>query len=343
MDSFKKILEKYQRGPSDLLSLDIGINEVRAVRMKKVSDEEVAVTNVDILPSIENLFDETIPEVPAMALPQKLRAKYVSLAVSGENAVIKLLSFPKALAADADKKIVEGMGIENMDDYRLSYKVVTEGHGRAESRVLVVAMPINIANSAGMLFPVGRPAPFSMEISSLAAMTSFLNNPGVQAEENAVGVIEFGDNSSCFALFNKGTMALVRHFDIGTNSILENVQATLGVDRETAHGIITDGAFDISQSVSEVMDPLIKQLIVSRDFVERREDCHVGSIYVSGGLAASHDSLEEMKNSMGVEIKTWNPFDGLTVAPGALPEDIAGNEWQFAAAVGTGLATFEES
>lgn len=343
MDSFKKILEKYKRGPSDLLNLDIGPTEVRAVRMKKVSDSEVAITCAEILPPIENLFDETIPEVPPMILPQKLKAKYVSIAVAGENAIIKLLSFPKALAADADKKIVEGMGIDNIDDYRLSYKMISEGHGRAESKVLVVAIPANIARSAGMLFPVGRPAPFSMEVSSLATMTSFLKNPQVLKEENAVGVMEFGDNSSCFALFNKGAMALVRYFDIGTNSILENVQATLGVDRETAHGIVTDGAFDISQSVSEVMDPLIKQLIVSRDFVERRENCHVGSIYVSGGLAASHDSLEEMRNSIGVEIKTWNPFEGLTVANGALPEDISGNEWQFAAAVGAGLATFEES
>jgi Tfp pilus assembly PilM family ATPase len=191
------------------------------------------------------------------------------------------------------------------------------------------------------LLPSGLPAPYSLELSGLASITTFMHGPGKQHTGEAVGVIDFGANTTVFVLLNKNVVALIRRFDMGTNAILEKVQKSLGIDRETAQGIIADGAFDISQAVGEVMEPLVKQLVVSRDFVERRENCHVGKIYVSGGLIVSRDSLDEMTSAMGVEIAFWNPFDGLEVAPDAIPDNLSGQEWRFSAAIGAGLATFE--
>jgi len=155
-------------------------------------------------------------------------------------------------------------------------------------------------------------------------------------------VIDFGARISTFVLFNKGVLALIRRFDVGTDTLLDRVRETLGVDRETAEGIISDGAFDVSQSVTEVMEPLVKQLVVSRDFVERHENCHVVKVYVSGGLAASRNSLDELASSLGIEVDLWNPFEGLTIMPGVLTENLAGKEWRFSVAIGACLATFEE-
>ena len=154
--------------------------------------------------------------------------------------------------------------------------------------------------------------------------------------------MDFGDTTSSFAIFNNGLLALVRRFDVGTDTILEKIQESLGVDRDTAKGIIADGAFDISQPVSEVLEPLIKQIMVSRDFVERREDCHISKIYVSGGLVISRDSLDEMRASVGVDVDPWSPFDKLHVQPDAVPENLVGQEWRFSAAVGAALGLFEE-
>jgi Tfp pilus assembly PilM family ATPase len=144
-------------------------------------------------------------------------------------------------------------------------------------------------------------------------------------------------------LFNKGLLALIRRFDFGINTLLDNVQQALGVDRETAQGIVSDGSFDISQSVSEVVEPLVKQLIVSRDFVERRENCHISKLYVSGGLTASRDSLDEIRSAMGIEVALWNPFEGITLAPGTIPDTLTGQECRFSAAIGGVLSAFEES
>lgn len=341
MSSTKELLARFKGSPNDLVGVDISNTGIKAVRMHKTKDQS-SVVAVDILPPV-NIPDNLTSEVPLLELPQRLKARYVSLAVPGDGATIKLLSFPGPFRDSSIQKVIESLGIEDLDKYRISYKVVTEGHGKSESRILAVALPETEASGAPKLFPIARPAPYSLEISGLASMTAFMNGPAVNASDAAIGAIDFGDNASTFTLFNKGVLALVRRFNIGTNNIVDQVQESLGVDRETAQGIITDGAFDISQSVSEVMEPLIKQLIVSRDFVERRENCSISKLYASGGITLSRDSLDEMRSSLGVEIDSWNPFDieSITIEPDAIPENLKGQEWRFSAALGACISTFE--
>lgn len=343
MNALQDLIAKFKSGPSDLVSVDIGNTGIKAVRMRKTKEANQVVA-VDVLPPALNQGDLASGIVP-LDLPQKLKARYVSLAIAGEGATVKLLSFPGPFKDSSIDKVIESLGIEDIEKYRIAYKLISEGHGRSESRILAVGLPENLAQTAALLFPVGRPAPFSLEISGLASITAFLNGPATKHKNDAVAAIDFGDNASTFTLFNKGTLALVRRFEIGTDDIVDKVQESLGVDRETAQGIITDGAFDISQSVSEIMEPLIKQLIVSRDFVERRENCSIVRLYASGGVVLSHDSLDEMRSSMGIEVDTWNPFEAenLVIMPDAIPAHLKGQEWRFTAAVGSCLATFEES
>jgi Tfp pilus assembly PilM family ATPase len=261
----------------------------------------------------------------------------------GENAIIKLLSFPGRFDEAAETKVVESMGLDNPDNYRVSYKVISEGHGKAEAKVLTVAVPEADAAASVKLFASGLPVPLSLELSGLATISAFLHACGEQHKEEAVGVVDFGAHGTSFGLFNKNVLALIRRFPVGTGAVLAKVQETLGVDLDTARGIVSDGSYDISQSVSEVMEPLVKQLIVSRDFVERRENCQLTKLYASGALVVSRDLIDEMRSSVGVDVALWNPFQGLTLAPDAVPDSFAGQEWKFSAAVGACVATFEET
>ncbi|MBN2302427.1 MAG: pilus assembly protein PilM [Lentisphaerae bacterium] len=340
----QSLAEKFKRRPTDVIGIDISRSEVRAARIRKNGDSFTLVA-VNVLGSIVSpggSLDQPETLVP-LILPSKLKAKYASIALSGKNAVVKILSIPGAFDDSAIAKVVDNLNLDNPDEYRISYKLVVEGHGRSESRAMGVALPATQVSGVVSLFHTGVPAPFSVEISGLATMSAFLHGPAAAHENDAVGVMDFGEESSTFALFNKNVLALVRRFDVGTSDVLRKVQESLGVDMETAQGIISDGSFDISQSVGEVMDPLVKQLIVSRDFVERRENCHVSKLYVAGGLVVSKDSLDEIRSSMELEVATWNPFDGMNMATDAIPRELVGQEWRFTAAVGACLATFEET
>jgi type IV pilus assembly protein PilM len=344
-DQLKEILARFQkkRAPTDVVGLDIEGAGIYAVRMRK-TDAAISVLCADLLPpiAVSAASGAESVEVTPLALPSKFKTRYACLATAGESSVVKLLSFPGHFDEAAEAKVVENLGLDDPGKYRISYKLVT-GSSAKEAKVLALALPEQEACIPPMLLPSGIPAPYSLEISGLASMTAFLHTLGDKSKEEVVGIMDFGSSVSTFALFNKGIIALFRRFDLGTGMLLEKVRESLGVDIETAEGIIADGAFDISQSVSEVMEPMIKQLMVSRDFVERRENCRVSKIYASGGLVVSHDSLEEMRLSLGIPVEIWDPFEGLTMAENALPEKFAGKKWKFAAAVGACLATLEET
>ena len=343
MKNVKELLDKMKRGPTDVVGIDIGGTATKVVRLRKGADS-ISVLAAEILPKLEfpePVAGEAVQESPAIQLAPKLKAHYACLVVSGSTSVIKLLSFPGALDAAAESKIIGGIGLDDPNNYRVSYKVIAEGHGKSESKVLAVAMPESEAKLIPAMFPTGLPAPFSLEVAGLATLTAFLHSAGKNGKDEAVGVIDFGAKVSTFGIFNKSQISLIRRFNFGVNTLLDNVQQALGVDRETAQGIVSDGSFDISQSVNEVIEPLVKQLIVSRDFVERRENCHISKIFLSGGLTVSRDSVDEIKSAMGLDIILWNPFDGLTIAPGAIPANLIGQEARFSAAIGAALATFE--
>lgn len=349
--NFKELIDRFKTYPGDLVGVDIGGTAIKVAHVRKTGDE-ISLLGVEILgsqslPALDSETSET--EAPAMLaveplhLSPKTKGKYAALAVTATDAVVKLLSFPGAFDDSAIDKIVSSLGLDDPDAYRIGYKLIAEGHGKSETKVLGVAVPEKVAAVASQFFPAGTPAPYSLEVSGLAAMSSFQHSSKVNHAEESVGVADFGTDVTTYSLFNKGVLSLVRRFDFGTLMVVDKVQEALGVDRETAQGIMNDGAFDISQAVSEVMEPLVKQMIVSRDFVERRENCTISRMFISGGIVASKNSLDEMRVALGLEVESWDPFEGLTVAPDAIPDEVKGQEWRFVGALGACLGTLEEA
>jgi len=337
--SLGEIVDKFKRGPTDVLGVDFGATATKVARLRK-GDAETTLLAADLLPPIGRPWETE--EAPApLALSPKLKAKHAALALSGSDASVKLLVLTGHAEAAIADKVMSSMGIDDDSDHRVAYKVIGEGTGRSETRVLAVSLQEAQAHAAVATLPSGTPAPYSVELSGLATLTAFANSAGLRHEDEAIGALDFGATSSTLALFNKGVPALVRRFSIGTRTIVAKVQETLGVDEQTAEGIIADGAFDISQPVGEVLEMLVKQMVVSRGFVERRENCHFGKMYVSGGLVASRDSLDEVTTSMGIEVDFWDPMETLSVAEGAIPESLQGQEWRLSAAVGACMGVFE--
>jgi Tfp pilus assembly PilM family ATPase len=339
MQALSSLWERFRPKPADVVGIDLGSSATKVVRMQKHGDSLTLVA-ADVLPPVAQPAAESSPP---LGIPARLKGRYGCLALTAEKAVVKLLTFPGAFDEKAEGRVVESMGMEHPENYRTAYKVIAEGHARGESRVLAVAVPEEEARPCPLLLASGFPVPFSLEVSGLAALSAFLHTCGESDRDHAVGVIEFGASVSTLGLFNRGLLSLIRRFNFGTSDLLGKVREKMGVDEDTARGIVTDGSFDISQAVNEVLEPLVKQLIVSRDFVERRENCRIARVYVSGGLTVSSSALDEIRTLMEVEVLPWNPLGSVNVPGGAIPAGLAGNEWQLAAAVGACVATFEAS
>ena len=159
----------------------------------------------------------------------------------------------------------------------------------------------------------------------------------------ALGLIDFGTSSTTLSFFNKGELVLLRQFEFGSGEVLKQVETTLHVDTDTAQGILADSAFDISELLRESLSPVANQLVVSRDFVERREDCSISSLHAIGGIALSKAAMGELEQALSVDIKQWDPFAGLVMAPQAMDEALRPQRWRFGAAIGAALAALEEA
>ena len=329
-----------RKGPSEVVGVDMGTTGFKAVRMRR-SKEGMQVLAADVLPV--QWPEEDKPETAHLTLPKHLLTNYCALALSGDNAAVRIVSVPghpdKNPVDEAHLREQVGLG----DDFRMAYAVISQAvKAKAESKLLVVGMPEQETLGVLGMVAEGPPAAVGIEIAGLSAFNAFLQGPGQGLAQEAVGVIESGAKITFMAFFNKGVLSLVRKFDFGSETLVAKVQQQMGVDRDTAQGIISDGAFDISQPVHEVMDPFLRQMLISRDFVERKEECRVSAMYLSGGACLSRWWQEEMRNAAGVEVRLWNPFEGLSMAEGVLPEAWQGRETVFAAAVGVCLGALGE-
>ena len=340
---FSKFFEGFVKQKTDVAGFDIGDSCINAVHMHK-SGDTITLLGTGILDTAEEVNSEGNGETELkIKIPAELKSQYACLSIPAPRATIKLLSFPGMLDAKMEEKVIHSMGIKNLEEHRISYKVTAGGDAHSESRILTVAVKEKEAQQATELFSSGLQAPYTLEVSGLATITAFLHGPGARHKSDVVGVIEFGATTSTFALFNNNNLALLRRFNFGTQKLITNIQDTLGVDEKTASSILAEGSFDISQVANELLAPIVNQLAVSRDFIERRENCHVSNLYVSGGIANSHNTIEIIRKAMGIDVHTWLPTENITIADGAIPPELEGQEWRFAAAIGACLATLEKS
>jgi Tfp pilus assembly PilM family ATPase len=330
--------DRPRKSPPEIVGLDLGTTGVKAVRMRRGKDG-VTVLKAEILPPL--VPAEVDPKSGRPPLPRSLLTHYAALALSGAHATVRILGIPGRLESgpDRDVQVREHAGVG--EGQRMGYAIMMTPKLRNETRLLVVTLPEEEAQSLLNLFASGSPAPFSLELAGLAAITAFLRGPGHAHEQGTVGLVESGERQTTMALLHHNLPVLVRKFDLGMYSVRERVQQRLGVDAETARGVLADGSFDISQTLHEVVDPFLRQLSLSKEFIERREECQVEKFYVSGGMSLSRFWVSELKQAAGVAVERWNPFDGLKLAPEAMPPALEDQQTRFTAAVGCCLGAWE--
>ncbi len=337
MAIFNQLLLRFKKGPQDIVGVDFDRSGVKCVRIRKINGA-LTVTAADVFPPLS-------AEAGAgrqFRLPSNLMARHVAICIAGESAVVKLLNLPGQLENDVQNQIQEHMGVEQ-GEYRIGYQIISQGRGRTETKLLTVAVPDAEVHAAASQFPAGWPAPISVEISGLAALTAFARGPVLAHPDQSVGVLEQRSRLTIAAFFHKGELALIRKFDSGHFDLLDRIQKKLGVDQATAENIVADGSFDVSQIIKEVADPLIKQLLISKHFIERRENCLIAKLYLPSGRGVSRNWQDEVKSALGLAADSWNPFEGLSLGPGAIPQQHEGQLYCFAGAVGAALASFEET
>lgn len=328
--------EKF-RGPSDVVGVDIATTGVKLVRMKR-SKDGLTVTHAELLPPVSS--GEGEGPSGRIDYPKALRARNAALTYTAESAVIRLLSLPgfSRQSPHADQTVREHVGLE--PDYRLGYTVTREMRGRADVGLVAVGLPE--AETAGILALAGtNPAPISMEVSALSSLTAFAREPIARSTKEAVGVIEAGACVTSLAIFHQGAPVLLRKFEFGSNQVLGRVGREFRVDSDTAQQILADESFDVSGAVKEVTGSFLRQLAISKEFVERKVGAPIAQWQMIGGMAMLPYWRQLIEKTVSQEVVQWNPLNNLYLVPGGWPDELTGHEVRFAAAIGAAIGVLE--
>lgn len=328
--------------PKEVVAFDFTRISVKCARMRK-TDAGVHLLALDVLPrtSGENGAGPEMASSRKIAVPGHLMCRHALLSLPGTSALVKLLSLPGNLDADSEAKIREDMGISGTD-FRVGYKILGHSHGRVETKLLTVALPEDDFQRCLGYFSTGWPVPVSVEVAGVAAINAFIGGYLDKSDAESFGVIQIEEDVSFFAFVHKKELVLIRKYDFGDEHILGAIQSRLNVNRETALNVAADRSFDVSQMIKEVCDPFIRQVVISKRFVERRENCRVGKIYIPESASASYRMSEELRVASESEIESWDPLKWITFQQGAIPPKYETSHSLFAAAIGMGLGFFRE-
>ncbi|NLG35999.1 MAG: hypothetical protein GX548_11655 [Lentisphaerae bacterium] len=339
MPSPNKLNDLMNRPPTDVVGLDCATSGVRAVRMKKTANG-YSVTGAEVLPpapvhAVMDAEDGEMPEgLDVLALSPRVRGRYAALLVPGTHAVVKLLRLPDKFNLEDREQLLARLGFDKPAGYRVGTRVIQPASGRTEALVLATALPERIAEAMLELLPnAGLPAPRFIGISELGVVNAFHNDPRLAGSTEAMGLLHFDHDFSLLALFNQNRLSQLRTFPFGMAAVFRRIMKALNVDEDTAAGVLTDGAFDISHILGEETRDVRGQFVICRDFMERSENCRLEKMYVSGAPALTAPFLNEEQAS-----ETREPWSALEAFPdragGCMSERLAAEAWPLTAALG---------
>ncbi len=342
-DKFKELLN---RVPTDVVALDCATNAVRAVRMRKTS-AGLSVVGAELLPAspvhaaVDSSADPLPSEIRELSLPARIRGRYAALMAPGTRAVLKLLRLPEKFDLSDRDQVLSRLGFDKPEGFRVATRVVQPATARTEALVLATALPDRMAEALLKLLPkAGLPAPRFIGISELGLVNAFHNDPRRVGDGSAHGLIHFDHDFSLLALFNQEHLSQLRTFPFGMASVFSRIMKVLNLDAETAAGVLSDGAFDVSHMVEEQTREIRGQYVICRDFMERSENCSLKKLYVSGPAALGSLFLQEAQPSEPRE--PWNALDGYPDrAGGCMAERLALDSWSLSAAIGACAGVLE--
>lgn len=330
-------ISRSQKRFADLVGLDFSTTATKVVRLKKTKDA-ITLLGMDLLPAVD--FNSASRR---LELPRNITANYGCLAYSGLASVVRMVNAPLSPeeATLPEAKLRELLNVE--EGFRVSSVLVKRGRGRQDSNFLSAAIPQEDVRFLLNMFPSGSPAAASVEVAGLAFVAAFQHARGASCANEAVCLLEAGESITHFVFLNQGVVVLVGKLGFGARVIREKLAADLGVDDDLAATILNDRSINISASLDSVMEPYLKQLSISKDFIERHQGCRISKVFVSGGLSLLPHWKEEAGRMLHAEVVQWSPLENLQYDSEAIPGGLEQQAPRFAAAIGAAIGGLEQS
>jgi len=303
---FNKILKKEE---TTKVVIDLGGGYIKAI----YKDEN---NNCKFL--AEKNKGEPIRIIGEWLEKERLSYKPVKLAVKGQDTLIRYTPFPKV-----DKKnLKEVFGYEiskfmpfNKDDVYFDVSVLDENYSSHEIFVLLAVVKKSFLDSLIKDFQAAKINLKAITLNNLALINLFMNS---FFADSTAAVLDIGFNSTLFNMFKKGMPCLSREIKVSAGEFLQRIAKIKNIDVAAAENMIIQA--DEKSSVGEISEiiEVIEEMVLelseevknSLDYFEVNWGSRIQSLYVTGGLSKLPGIDKIMNNSLGVEVKIWNPLEG---------------------------------
>ena len=324
--------------PRDVLGIESTPDDTRLIKIA-IERHKPTIQSAQSFPPLFNDNDEPNGGITLSQTPPELKSRFISIAANRPDIIVSLPTISGSQDLRTHARVLERMGVQDTTKYRLGYKEI--GDSRSGARpVLAVAFPNKFFKELTALFQAQHMKPRVIESTILACLTAFTSTTTLSTE--AVGVLCINTSSSYLVILNNGAPAVIRSFNIGRNNAITSIQREFGVDNKTAQSIAKENEFDTSSAVGETINPLLRQVILSRDFVERHEGVTINSLHVCAPPLLRDGFISDAQNALEIETIPWDPFETLSFSK-SLPDADSLKEkgWRYVAALGSALGCLE--
>jgi type IV pilus assembly protein PilM len=339
LDKIEELKNKFFPKEEYSVGLNIGVSSLKMAKLRFSRDsvilcgfslEQNALGSEEILKKIS----------------QASGARAVNISVSGQQAIIRYVDFPKmsreelkqALKFEAQKHIPFPLTDVNVDGY-----ILRDDLPENKMRVLLAAVKKEFLNQRLKLLADSGFDIAIADIDSLALVNAFnFNYSGDGAlAGKTIALLNIGSVTSNLNILEAGMPALSRDINIGGNNFTQKIADVMAVGFKEAEGLKTarDGskADKMLSIVEPVLAKLAQEVRTSFDYYESRSITSVEKIYLSGGGSLYPGLKEMLANLLAISVDNWDPLKKIEIAGDLDPDKVRPLAGQLAVAIGLAL------
>ena len=318
--------------PSRLVGLDIGSSSIKLVELARTRKgyKLLKIGEVEIPPEVivEGAIineGQVIDALMTLFAENKVKNRYVALALGGASVIVKRISLPKytpeELRQNLHNEVAEHVPFP-LEEVTLDVSVVGEDPAEPDrmSAILAAAKREVINELLAVIVGAGL-KPLVVDLAAFAVGNVFeLNYPELSFEP--VVLLHLGNSFTTINIVHQGKSLFVRDFPKGGYEITAEIQRTLGIPFEEAEsfkrggseeeralipeevGAILRAKFqDLAMDVQKTLDYAIQNGIIE----------NVGRVVLSGGMSLISGIDSALESQLGIPVEVLNPFRRVAV------------------------------
>jgi type IV pilus assembly protein PilM len=341
------------RKDKSVVGLDLGSQVVKAVEITLEGPEPVITgfARAEVPPGGD--VNEAIAEVFRRG---NFRSRNVVTSVSGQAVVVRYITMVEmsdselrqAIRFESDKYLPFDSDDVVLDCQRLKRRPVAssegDGGGSEQMSVVLAACRSSIVQEQMRSVTQQGLSPIAVDVDVFALANAWeLCGLEVAAEEgehsnDAVALVDVGAARTSINVLAGGETCFSREIGIGGADMTQAAARRLGVETVEAEAIKREAEgreAEVGRAISPVLEDLSSEISLSLDYVENREGISVGEVLLSGGGILAPGAIAFIESSLGRPVRTWNPLEGLRVAPDRVDvEELEASASSLAVAIG---------